>query len=258
MTPSSPSSPHWYDRAAFAALVHSHIREIARTGHPDVPLGEFIREFDGLSGSAKQKAIRSRRPGCHPPVPAGRARRRDRRAARRDARNTPNPPRRTGSARSGATTTVGCSTAHTGCGGSGTRPPPSPSAGCRGSSRSPSPTPSSRAAPGSPCNHAPAFGDPLGRTLLSASSVSACGAASFLATADADTSSSGNRAAVVHVICAGTTIRRQGQGRARRPVNRRRKRRRKRWRGHHDTAAGSRAAAQGRPQSRTGPAACPR
>ena len=50
-------------------------------------------------------------------------------------------------------------------------------------------------------NHGPAFGDPLGRTFLTASSVSTWGAASFLATADADTSSSGNRAAVVHVIC---------------------------------------------------------
>ena len=57
-TPSTPSSPHWYDRAAFAALVHSHIREIGRTG-VDVPLGRFITEFDGLSGSVKQKAIRT-------------------------------------------------------------------------------------------------------------------------------------------------------------------------------------------------------
>ena len=57
-TPSTPSSPHWYDRAAFAALVHSHIREIGRSG-VDVPLGRFITEFDGLSGSVKQKAIRT-------------------------------------------------------------------------------------------------------------------------------------------------------------------------------------------------------
>ena len=35
-----------------------HIREIGRTG-VDVPLGRFITEFDGLSGSAKQKAIRT-------------------------------------------------------------------------------------------------------------------------------------------------------------------------------------------------------
>lgn len=57
-TPSSPSSPHWYDPAAFSALVHSHIRETARTG-ADKPLGQFISEFDGLKGSQKQKAIRT-------------------------------------------------------------------------------------------------------------------------------------------------------------------------------------------------------
>jgi hypothetical protein len=51
------------------------------------------------------------------------------------------------------------------------------------------------------CNHAPSFGDPLGRTGLHAGDVSTTGAASFLAAADAD---GGNRAAVVHVICAAT------------------------------------------------------
>jgi hypothetical protein len=61
-TPSQPSNPHWYDPAAFSALVHSHIRETARTG-VDMPLGKFISEFDGLSGSAKQKQIRALIPG---------------------------------------------------------------------------------------------------------------------------------------------------------------------------------------------------
>ena len=56
-TPSSPSSPHWYDRAAFTALVYSHIRH-TRNGHSDKPIGEFIREFDGLTGTAKAKAVR--------------------------------------------------------------------------------------------------------------------------------------------------------------------------------------------------------
>ena len=55
-TPSMPSSPHWYDKAAFAALVYSHIRQTARTG-VDVPLGRFISEFDGLSATAKQREI---------------------------------------------------------------------------------------------------------------------------------------------------------------------------------------------------------
>ena len=56
--PSMPSSPHWYDLPAFSTLVHSHIRAGA-----EVPLGGFIGEFDGLSGSAKQKAIRAVVPG---------------------------------------------------------------------------------------------------------------------------------------------------------------------------------------------------
>jgi len=53
-TPSSPSSPHWYDRAAFTALVYSHIRH-THNDHPDKPIGEFIREFDGLTSTAKAK-----------------------------------------------------------------------------------------------------------------------------------------------------------------------------------------------------------
>jgi hypothetical protein len=57
-TPSSPSSPHWYDRAAFTALVYSHICH-THNGHPDKPIGEFIREFDGLTGTAKAKAVRA-------------------------------------------------------------------------------------------------------------------------------------------------------------------------------------------------------
>ena len=61
-TPSSPSSPHWYDRAAFTALVYSHIRH-THNDHPDKPIGEFIREFDGLTSTAKAKAVRAATPG---------------------------------------------------------------------------------------------------------------------------------------------------------------------------------------------------
>ena len=57
-----PSSPHWYDLPAFSALVHSHIRQTEHTGK-DVPLGGFITEFDGASGSTKQRAIRAVVPG---------------------------------------------------------------------------------------------------------------------------------------------------------------------------------------------------
>jgi DNA topoisomerase VI subunit B len=61
-TPSTAASPHWYDPAAFAALVYAYIHD-TRRGGADVPLGAFISQFDGLSGSAKQKAIRTAAPG---------------------------------------------------------------------------------------------------------------------------------------------------------------------------------------------------
>ena len=51
------------------------------------------------------------------------------------------------------------------------------------------------------CNHGPAFGDPLGRTWLAAGEVCGYGAESFLTDSCCG---NGNRAAVVHVICAAT------------------------------------------------------
>jgi hypothetical protein len=59
-TAGDPASPHWYDKQAFAALVGAYVREAERTG-VDVPLGKFISEFDGLTGSVKQKAVRKRK-----------------------------------------------------------------------------------------------------------------------------------------------------------------------------------------------------
>src|SRR5271166_2524642 len=199
-TPAMPSSPHWYDRAAFGALVGSHIREIGRTG-VDVPLGRFITEFDGLSGSVKQKAIRQSAPGVtHLSQLAGRD---DVIAALHDAmlyHAKPTPPGRLGPvgpdrhrelldgeygvARFWYKTTaltvggvpwlVEVAVADT-------------------------------VEPGRVwfgCNHGPAFGDPLGRTLLlGAGDVQTFGAESFLTDSCCG---SGNRAAVVHVICAAT------------------------------------------------------
>jgi hypothetical protein len=198
-TPSSPSSPHWYDRAAFTALVYSHIRH-THNDHPDKPIGEFIREFDGLTSTAKAKAVRAATPGVtHLSQLDGRD---DVIGALHDAmlqNAKPTSPSRLGAVGDehyrqlldtqhgvrrfwykaarvtdgGVPWVIEIAVAET-------------------------------AQPGHTwfaVNHGPAFGDPLGRTFLSASSVSAWGAASFLATADADTSSSGNRAAVVHVIC---------------------------------------------------------
>ena len=57
-TPNQPASAHWYDNAAFAGLVYAHIR-YARDGGPDKPLGEFVRQFDGLSSTTKAKAVRA-------------------------------------------------------------------------------------------------------------------------------------------------------------------------------------------------------
>ena len=84
-TPSTPSSPHWYDRAAFAALVHSHIREIGRTRCRCAarPVHHRVRRLVGQREAEGDPHGRRR---CHPSVRSGRPRRRDHQVARRDAR----------------------------------------------------------------------------------------------------------------------------------------------------------------------------
>jgi DNA topoisomerase VI subunit B len=205
-TPSAPSSPHWYDGAAFAALVYAYIREIDRTG-VDVPLGAFITEFDGLSGSVKQKAIRTAAAGVtHLSGLDGRD---EVITALHDAmlhHAKPTPAGRLGPVGAdhyksmldaeyalrrfwfktktvtvdGVPWIIEVAVADT-------------------------------VKPGHiwfACNHAPAFGDPLGRAHLSAGDVNVFGAASFLTAADANADDAfheaGNRTAVVHVICAAT------------------------------------------------------
>ncbi len=54
--PSEPTSPHWYSTASLQALVFSYIAN-ARNGGRNLPLGEFVREFQGLSRTSKAKAI---------------------------------------------------------------------------------------------------------------------------------------------------------------------------------------------------------
>ena len=54
--PSDPTSAHWYSPASLKALVFSHIAA-ARNGARDLPLGEFVRQFQGLSRTSKAKAI---------------------------------------------------------------------------------------------------------------------------------------------------------------------------------------------------------
>jgi len=61
-TPSDPLVPAWYDLDAFRKLVFSHIGA-ARAGGRDIPVGEFIRSFAGLSGSAKAKQVKEALPG---------------------------------------------------------------------------------------------------------------------------------------------------------------------------------------------------
>lgn len=57
--PTDLTSPHWYSAAALRRLVFSHIAHTRRGGR-DLPLGEFVRQFRGLSGSKKAKAVAAR------------------------------------------------------------------------------------------------------------------------------------------------------------------------------------------------------
>jgi DNA topoisomerase VI subunit B len=54
--PTDPTSAHWYDPPALARLVFAHIGS-ARNGGKDLPLGEFVRGFAGLSSTAKAKQV---------------------------------------------------------------------------------------------------------------------------------------------------------------------------------------------------------
>lgn len=205
-TPSQPSSPWWYNPEAFSALVYSHIRETARTG-VDMPLGKFISEFDGLTGSAKQKQIRAVAPGItHLSGLQGRddliA---DLYLAMRQ-HSKPTTPARLGPVgkdhledvldrgfgvrrswykqatvvAAGVPWVIEVMVANT----------DAPSGIWFG------------------CNHAPSFGDPLGRTTLFAGDIYTTGAASFLSTAGVRRNF---RAAVVHVICAATEFMDKGK-----------------------------------------------
>jgi hypothetical protein len=56
--PTDPTSPWWYDTAAFTKLAAS----LAVLGD-DRPLGEFTKEFRGLSGTVKRKTVAASVPG---------------------------------------------------------------------------------------------------------------------------------------------------------------------------------------------------
>jgi hypothetical protein len=51
-----PTSPHWYSEESLKGLVFNHIAH-ARAGGRDLPLGEFVRQFQGLSSTRKAKAV---------------------------------------------------------------------------------------------------------------------------------------------------------------------------------------------------------
>jgi hypothetical protein len=54
--PSQPTSPHWYGTESLKGLVFNHIAH-ARAGGRDLPVGEFVRQFQGLSSTRKAKAV---------------------------------------------------------------------------------------------------------------------------------------------------------------------------------------------------------
>ena len=56
-TPSDPTSPHWYDEARLRRLMGAYIARDQDHGRDPRTVREFISEFRGLSGSAKQKLV---------------------------------------------------------------------------------------------------------------------------------------------------------------------------------------------------------
>jgi hypothetical protein len=55
--PTDPTSPWWYDAAALERLIFLHVGAARRGAGPDLTLRDFVRQFKGLSGTAKAKAV---------------------------------------------------------------------------------------------------------------------------------------------------------------------------------------------------------
>jgi hypothetical protein len=55
--PTDPTSPHWYDGDAFKRLLYSHINHHRYEGGEDLRLRDFVRQFKGLSATAKAKTV---------------------------------------------------------------------------------------------------------------------------------------------------------------------------------------------------------
>jgi DNA topoisomerase VI subunit B len=60
--PTDTTSPHWYDETALTRLLFAHIGA-ARNGGRDLPIGEFVRSFAGLSSPSKAKTVKAAAPG---------------------------------------------------------------------------------------------------------------------------------------------------------------------------------------------------
>jgi hypothetical protein len=54
--PGNPTSPHWYDLERFARLLAAYLAHDADRGR-DRTVREFVAEFDGLTGTAKQTKV---------------------------------------------------------------------------------------------------------------------------------------------------------------------------------------------------------
>lgn len=60
--PTDLTSPHWYTEEALARLIFAHINAIRQWRAKDLTLRDFVRQFRGLSGTAKAKAVCDRLP----------------------------------------------------------------------------------------------------------------------------------------------------------------------------------------------------
>src|SRR5262249_38345493 len=60
--PTDLTSPWWYDAAALGKLIFAHIG-LAERGGQDLTLRDFVRQFRGLSGSARAKEVCDQFPG---------------------------------------------------------------------------------------------------------------------------------------------------------------------------------------------------
>src|SRR5262249_2264358 len=55
--PHHPTSPHWYDAARLRRLMGAYIARDQDHGREPRTVREFVSEFRGLSGTAKQKSV---------------------------------------------------------------------------------------------------------------------------------------------------------------------------------------------------------